>query len=87
MNKYLIITIAALIIFGLGGVLIWKFGEAKDEAGYNRAIAESNAAASHAANQSSRNLERVINDTHHMSQNDINADLLDLGVMRNAEDR
>lgn len=88
MNKYLTISIAAVVLLGLGGFLIHAYGKAKDTAGYNRAIAEYNAVSAKAGNQASKDLEGSQNEAKEYSDSGRIDDLLTgLGIMRKLEDR
>lgn len=85
--KYLILVLGAAVLFGLGGVLIWKYGESKDEAGYNRAIAEQSAAAAEGAVNAGKDLEESNNEAKkYFEDGRINDLLYDLGIMRVHED-
>lgn len=81
-NKYFIMMIAAGVLITLGGFLIWRYGEAKDEAGYIRGISEANVAASKASSEAARDLEKEQNETAKIKDADIDAELISLGVMR-----
>lgn len=86
MNKYFIILLVALGLTALGGFLITRYGDARYDAGYNKATAESTAADVQAGNTARNELESIQNETYNLDSSDIDKQLIELGIMRGPAD-
>ncbi len=80
MNKIIFITV--FVFSAALGLTIWAYGDAKFNMGTLTCKADTAAAAVIAGNEAATNLDKVINETAHMSDDDVDADLRDLGIMR-----
>lgn len=80
MNKILGITV--LVFAAALGLTIWAYGGARFREGELTCKADQATAAIIAGNESSANLDKVINETSRMSDADVDADLYRLGIMR-----
>lgn len=83
----LIAVVATAVLTSLGGFLILKYGES------NKDVGKANCEATQAKTQVVETVkavkakERVDNETKSMSDDDIDRDLVRLGIMRDDEDR
>jgi hypothetical protein len=84
MNKTM--GIAALTVIVALGLTVWLYGNARYAEGVADTKAKLFAASAQGANESASNLGRVQNETAHMSDSDVDSDLLRLGIMRNPTD-
>lgn len=82
MNKKLVIIVAAAGIVALSGFGLWLYGQARYDAGHNQCQADAATAAIAAGNESAAHLDKVTNETARMSDADVDADLVQLGIMR-----
>lgn len=80
MNKFLGIVI--FVLAAALGLTIWAYGGARFEAGELSCKADAATAAITAGNESAANLDKVMNETARMSDADVDADLVQLGIMR-----
>ena len=80
MNK--VLGIAAVIIIAAFGLAIWGYGNARYDEGTKTCQADAATAAIIAGNESSKQLDKVMNETARMSDADIDDDLRNLGIMR-----
>lgn len=80
MNKYLGIAVA-VILAGLA-FAIWLHGNARFSEGKADTVAKQVVAGTKAANKAAADLEKVDQETRNMSDDDVDRDLRDLGIMR-----
>lgn len=85
MNK--VLGVSALVIMAALGLAIWLHGNARFDAGEKSCLAEQATASVTAGNDTAKNLERRAHETHNMDDGDVDRDLHDLGIMRDANDR
>lgn len=85
MNKAL--GIAGFVIVVAFGLTIWAYGNAKFDAGELSCKADAATTAVTAGNESAANLDKVMNETARMSDADVDADLRQLGIMRQPSSR
>lgn len=82
--KYAIIGIATAVLISLGGYLITSYGNSKYDKGYAKAYNEMSTANSKLAASNAKLLEELSNEVRNST--DVDADLLELGIMRKQED-
>lgn len=87
MNKTLIMFLAALVIFGLGGFLIKQYGSAKEDLGVATEKADQVIAVTDTQEKDRVQNEKIDKDTERMQIDDIDLDLIRLGIMRGDSDR
>jgi len=80
MNKFL--AIAGFVLVAAFGLTVWAYGNARFTAGELTCKADAATTAVTAGNESASNLDKVTNETAHMSDADVDADLVQLGIMR-----
>ena len=84
---YKILGIAALVIIVAFGLTVNWYGDSRYEAGELSCKADAATAAITAGNESAAQLDKVTNETARMSDADVDADLVRLGIMRQPADR
>lgn len=80
MNK--ILGVLLFVVSAALGLTIWAYGNAKYDLGEKSCQADHATAAILSGNESAKNLDKVMNETAHMSDADIDDDLRKLGIMR-----
>ena len=80
MNK--VLGIAALVIIIAFGLTVRWYGNARYDAGELSCKADAATAAITAGSESAKQLDKVTNETARMSDTDVDADLVRLGIMR-----
>lgn len=80
-------AVAALVLTSLGGFLIIKYGDARYEAGKASAVADNATKAETQSQKDNAAYERNARDSRKLSDADLDADLVDLGIMRPDSDR
>lgn len=80
MNKYLGIALA--VILAAISFAIWLHGNARFSEGKAGTVAKQVVAGTKAANKAAADLEKVDHETRNMSDDDVDRDLRDLGIMR-----
>lgn len=79
---YKILGIAALVIIIAFGLTVNWYGDSRYDAGVLSCKADAATAAITAGNESAKQLDKVMNETAHMSDADVDDDLRKLGIMR-----
>lgn len=87
MRSTLIICVAALVISGLGGFLILRYGQARYDEGVKFQKAEQATAQIKASTEEQKNLESVSHETEKLDDPAVDRALSDLGIMRQPADR
>ena len=83
----IIISVASLVLLGLGGYLIHGYGQSKYHEGYTKAINEQTQAVIDSSNASAASLDRFINEANNLDNNTIDSKLLAIGIMRDYQNR
>ena len=76
-----------LVIAAGLGLAIWLHGNARFDAGKKSCLADHATAAVTAGNEAAADLEKTEHETRNMSDDDVDRDLRNLGIMRDANDR
>lgn len=80
-------AVAALVLTSLGGFLLVKYGDAKFDAGKATCVADTSVATQAQTKKDNAAYERNAHDSRNLSDADLDADLVDLGIMRHDSDR
>lgn len=87
MKTWIITTVATVVLMGLGGLLIHKYGEARFEAGEASARTECSDSVLKSVNDGAKEFERIQNETQNLDDISIDNELYKLGIMRTHSDR
>jgi len=87
MKSWIITIIAALVIYGLGGFLITRYGQARYDAGYLAAGKEQADAQDQADADARKDFDNVSRETNALDDAGVDRELRALGIMRQPEDR
>lgn len=84
MNK--ILSVAGIVLIATFGMAFWLHGNARYSEGKADCASEYIAVATNKNIQAKKSLEKTENETHFMSDSDVDHDLFKLGIMRSTSD-
>ena len=87
MKTNLVMCLAALVLIGLGGLLINRYGQARYDQGVSDTTAAQVAAADKANMEERKNLEDIKYETDNLDDASVDNALRSIGIVRRPEDR
>jgi len=87
MKTWIITGIATVVLLGLGGYLINNYGISRYDTGKAECRADNLESVATINEINARELERIRNETNRLSDNDLDLELFNLGIMRDYSDR
>ena len=87
MKTWIVTGIATIVLLGLGGYLIHSYGVSKYETGKAECRADNLESVTTINETNARELERIQDETYNLSDDAIDIELSELGIMRDYSDR
>lgn len=87
MKVWVIYVVAAVVILGLGGFLLTRYGQARYDAGYSAAGKDQADAQDTADADAKKDIENAERETNNLDDPGVDRELRGLGIMRQPTDR